>query len=575
MLIRNRLIHGSVTIADYLLGRLAEIGVRHMFGVPGDFNLWFLEQTIKNSDIRFVGCCNELNAAYAADGYARLAGISALATTYGVGELASLAGIAGAYAERVPMVCITGAPPVHAMRERALLHHTLADGNFDHTLVCLREFTVAHTRIDPPTAGSEIDRVLRSCWLERRPVYIQLPSDIAGVLISPSKQPLDLDSPHSDPRQLRRAVRRIAQRLARADRPAMLLDADADRFGWTEALLALAKAYGMPIAHLLPARGVVSDSHPLSIGTYRGAASTQAVRAAVEHSDCLFCVGTRFTDVATGLFTHRVDPAAVIDLQPFGVTLDGEFFSAVTAAELLEGLLHESHDPVVRSRQPLPRAVKPPASTTRGELTQAVFWRHIQQFLQPRDVLVADTGTSYFASANLTLPPDAAFVAQPIWASLGYALPAALGTCLATSGRRQLVFLGDGALQMTVQELSTILRLELKPIIFLVNNDGYTIERLIFGPHTSYNDLAPWHYGQLPAALDRQKRALVHSARTEAELEIALHATSDASKLHLVELVLAQLDAPEGLVRFAQRAAEFDFPQTRHEDDADATEASH
>jgi indolepyruvate decarboxylase len=373
MLTKNRSIHGSVTIADYLLTRLAEIGVRHMFGVPGDFNLWFLEQTIRNSDIRFVGCCNELNAAYAADGCARLAGVSALATTYGVGELASLAGIAGAYAERVPMVCITGGPPMHAMRERALLHHTMADGNFDHTLVCLREFTVAHTRIDPPTACSEIDRVLRSCWLERRPVYIQLPSDIAGVWIPAIRKPLDLDPPRSDPRHLLRAICRISERLAQAHRPAILLDSDADRFGWTEVLVALAEARGMPIAHLLPARGIVSDSHPLSIGTYRGEASAPVVRTAVEDSDCLLCVGTRFTDVATGLFTHRIRPEAVIDLQPFGVKLDGEFVSAVTAAELLKGLLDNTHKSTAPSLRIIPRAPTPPAPTTQGTLTQAMF----------------------------------------------------------------------------------------------------------------------------------------------------------------------------------------------------------
>jgi indolepyruvate decarboxylase len=539
-----------------------------MFGVPGDFNLWFLEHTIQHSDIRFVGCCNELNAAYAADGYARLAGISALITTYGVGELASLAGIAGAYAERVPMVCITGAPPVHATREHALLHHTMADGNFDNTLACFREFTVAHTRIDPPTARSEIDRVLRTCWLEKRPVYLQLPSDVGGVWIPPAAGPLELDPPRSDPRQLRRAIHQISERFARAQRPAILLDADADRFGWAETLVALAEARGVPIAHLLPARGVVSDSHPLSIGTYRGAASAQAVRAAVEDSDCLFCVGTRFTDVATGLFTHRIRPEAVIDLQPFDVKLDGEFFSAVTAVELLKGLLRRARESAAPSSKVTPRAANPVAPTTQGALTQAVFWRQIQRYLEPRDVVVTDTGTSYFASANLMLPEGTAFIAQPVWASLGYALPAALGTGLAASERRQLIFLGDGAFQMTVQELSTILRLELKPIIFLINNDGYTIERLIFGPHSSYNDLSPWHYGHIPAALDKQERAVVHSVRTEAELQAALHAARDASRLHFIELVLAQLDAPEALVRFARRAAEFDFPQICAEDEA-------
>ena len=142
----------SVSIGQYLLARLSELGVQHMFGVPGDFNLWFLERAISEGAINFVGCCNELNAAYAADGNARLSGISALATTYGVGELAALSGVAGAYAERVPIVCITGAPPLSAMREGALLHHTLADGNYDNMLNCYREFTVAQARIEPANA---------------------------------------------------------------------------------------------------------------------------------------------------------------------------------------------------------------------------------------------------------------------------------------------------------------------------------------------------------------------------------------------------------------------------------------
>ena len=148
----------SISIGEYLLTGLSEMRVHHMFGVPGDFNLWFLEQTVRNSSINFVGCCNELNAAYAADGCSRLAGISALATTYGVGELASLSGVAGAYAERVPIVCIPGAPPLPSIQQRALLHHTLSDGNYENMLNCYREFTVAQARIEPANARQEIDR---------------------------------------------------------------------------------------------------------------------------------------------------------------------------------------------------------------------------------------------------------------------------------------------------------------------------------------------------------------------------------------------------------------------------------
>jgi indolepyruvate decarboxylase len=551
----------SITIADYLLTRLAELGVRHMFGVPGDFNLWFLEQTVENRDITFVGCCNELNAAYAADGCARVAGVAALATTYGVGELASLAGVAGAYAERVPIVCITGAPPAHAMRERALLHHTMADGNFDNTMNCYREFTVAHTRIEPATARREIDRVLQTCWQERRPVHLQLPSDVGGLRTEPITRPLELNLPCSDPRQLARATAKIAECLSRAHRPAILLDADVDRFGLIDPIIALAEANSIPVAHLIPAKGVISDTHTLSIGMYRGAASSPAVRAAVEDSDCLLCFGTRFTDVATGFFTHELNPKAVIELHPFSVKLRGESFTAVLAAELLSGLLAVTHRVSAPSARPLPHPSDAKDFAMDGALTQGIFWRQIQKYLQQRDVMVIDTGTCFFSAANLSLPEQVSFVAQPIWGALGYALPAVVGTCLAAPDRRQLVFLGDGALQMSAQELSTILRLDLKPVIFLLNNDGYTIERLIYGAKSSYNDISPWRYGEIPAVFDANGRAVVHLVRSSAELQTALREASDASKLHFIELVLSRMDAPETLVRFAKRAAAFDFPQ--------------
>ena len=172
-----------ISVGDFLLKRLAELGARYLFGVPGDYNLWFLEQVERSNRIEFVGCCNELNAAYAADGSARLGGVSALVTTYGVGELSAIAGVAGAYAERVPIVCIIGAPPLGAIEERAFVHHTLGDGNFVNMLSSHRDFSVAQTRIEPANARWEIDRVLRSCWIEKRPVYLQLPSDVPAMTI--------------------------------------------------------------------------------------------------------------------------------------------------------------------------------------------------------------------------------------------------------------------------------------------------------------------------------------------------------------------------------------------------------
>jgi indolepyruvate decarboxylase len=555
----------TATIGDYLLSRFSEIGIRHIFGVPGDFNLWFLEQAKKAGQIAFVGCCNELNAAYAADGYSRLTGISALATTYGVGELAAISGVAGAYSEHVPVVCVTGAPPMSAIEKRALLHHTMADGNYTNMLNCYKEFTVAQARLTPSNARTEIDRVLRACWIEKRPVYLQLPSDVAGVITRPPSQPLDLDPALSDPQQLECAISLLSRRLAKATAPAILIDADADRFDLVELVLLLAQASTIPVAHLISAKGSISYGHPQSIGIYRGAGSAPEVRQAIEGSDCLICLATRFTDIASGLFSHRIDAGAVIDLGPFTLSIDGIFFNAVNAAELLSGLL-ASPPRTMCNVSVRPENLIRAAGIGEDSLTQVSFWRQVQDFLQSGDVLVTDTGTPFFGTAGLVLPEGASFVAQPIWAALGYALPAILGTTLAAPDRRHLLFLGDGAMQMTVQELSTILRLQLKPIIFLINNDGYTIERLILGQDSGYNDINPWRYGQLPIVLDCNNRTAVYLVKSNDELQAALVAAGDASIPHLIEVAFPRMDVPEPLARFARRAAEFDFSQLREEE---------
>jgi len=532
-----------------------------MFGVPGDFNLWFLERAAPVGQVEFVGCCNELNAACAADGYARLNGIAALATTYGVGELAALSGVAGAYAERVPVVCITGAPPLSAMKNGALLHHSLADGNFDNMLACYKEFTVAQTRIEPKTAALEIDRVLRACWLEKRPVYIQLPSDLIACEIADIEAPLELDLPADSAAHLARAIASIAARLARAERPAFLLDADADRFGLTDLIIRLAEANDIPIVSLAPARGHVPDAHPLSLGTYRGAASIPTVKEAVETSDCLLCIGARLTDLSTGLFTQNFDKAFIVDVQPTMVMVGDVSYDRVSSRALLMGLLEAA--PRRRQSAPHLRSIAAPARPPQasGSLTQATFWSFIQGLLQPGDVLLADAGTSLFGAAALTLPRDTTFISQPIWGSIGYTLPAVLGSCLAAPDRRHLLFIGDGAFQMTAQELSTILRLDLKPIIFLVNNDGYTIERLIAGPESAYNDIQPWRYSQMPAVFAPAKPALVRVAKTQEQLADAVAAAAGANSATFIEVLLPRMDAPGDLAKFARRAAEFDFPQ--------------
>jgi indolepyruvate decarboxylase len=569
----------TFTIADYLLARLRELGVRHIFGVPGDFNLWFMERIQDADEIEYVGCCNELNASYAADGAAHLAGTSALVTTYGVGELAALAGVAGSYAERVSVVCITGTPPLYSMRQRALVHHTLADGDYSNMMRCFREFTVAQALIEPMTAREEIDRALRLCHLEKRPVYLQLPSDVAGVPTSPVVKRLDLRFPSSEPGSLRRAVEAVTQQLMASCAPAILVDADVDRFGLAGLVERVAEKHSLPIAYVAPAKGVISSTHPRLVGMYRGAGSSAEVRKTVEGSDCLVCIGVRFTDVATGLFTHNLMPGAQIHLHSFSVSLQDETIEAVSPHGLLRAVL--DHPPLraaMRNQHnghtAIEKQISLPGESEKSlegaTLTQSLFWQGFEDFIKPGDVIVADTGTSYFSASNLTLPPDVSFIGQPIWGALGFGLPAILGTAVSEPGRRQILVLGDGGLQMSVQELSTILRLGLKPIIFLLNNDGYTIERLIFGADSRYNDIHPWRYGKIPAALNDGERTVFHQVTTVAELEKALLSSSSVREAHLIEVILPRMDAPASLVRFGRRVREFDFPQIKHEQlDAD------
>ncbi|WP_460418191.1 alpha-keto acid decarboxylase family protein [Pseudomonas sp. microsymbiont 2] len=550
----------DMTIGDFLLRRLQEFGIRHLFGVPGDYNLTLLEQVEVMPDLRFIGNCNELNAAYAADGYARAQGFGAVLTTYGVGDLSALNGIAGAYAERVPVVMISGMPPLHAIIDRALMHHTLADGNYDNIMVAVRQFTVAQARITVENAAQEIDRVLQTCYRERRPVYLQLPSDLAYLHIEVPDTPLQLSEARSEPGQLQHVVAQLRDRLAKASRPVVLVDIDVERFGLTEQVLELIERLELPFANLPPAKAMLPESHHLWLGTYAGAGSAPAVREAIEQADCVLSIGARFADVSTALFSQKFQDGALIQLQPYAASMAKVHYNAVSMRQVLETLVQQP--PVM---QAAPRQVPPfsgPAAyqaQPERPLSQLRFWQRIANLIRGDELIIAESGTSSAGLNGLRMPRGVTYLTQPIWGSIGYTLPALLGSLLAQPQRRQMLFIGDGSLQMTVQELSTILAHDLKPIIFLINNDGYTIERLILGEHSSYNDINPWRYAQLPKVLDTRDRARHFTVHTEDQLEVTLIEAEACDSLVFIEVVMERMDAPESLKRFARLFAEFDY----------------
>ncbi|WP_435220597.1 alpha-keto acid decarboxylase family protein [Streptomyces sp. Tue6028] len=549
---------GDYAVGDYLLARLAEIGVRHLFGVPGDYNMGFLDHVIDHDQISWVGNANELNAAYAADGYARVSGAGALVTTYGVGELSAINGIAGAYAEYVPVIHIVGAPSTAAQKAGALLHHTLGDGDYRHFLRAHAEVTAAQAYLSAGHAIAEIDRVLATSQRERRPGYLVLPTDVAASPAEPPAGPLTAPVPEASARVLARFTDAARTMLAEAGTLGVLADFLVDRFGVRAELAELVAAGQIPNATLSMGKGVLDESAPTFVGTYSGAASTKRVHAAVEQADVLLSVGVRFSDSTTGC-SHRTDPERTIDVQPFATYVGDRVFAPLPMRDAVRALTAV----VAASGRSWARPDLPPvpasdladdaASDSTASLRQAQLWPAIQGFLQPGDIVLADLGTSLFGAQAMRLPTGATFIGQPLWASIGYTLPATLGAQLAAPGRRTILLIGDGSAQVTAQELGTLLQEGCKPIVLLINNGRYTIENALHGGERRYNDLPQWNWTLLPAAMGGES-ATTMRASTPAELSTALARAADPADLMLLETVVPTSDLPDVLLRATEHS---------------------
>lgn len=543
-------------IGDFLLRRLEEAGVRHVFGVPGDYNLELLQQLEDRRSPEWVGNCNELNAAYAADGYARVNGLGALVVTDGVGALSAMNGIAGAYCEHVPVICVCGSIPQRAVDRGWRMHHTMADGSQDRFYRAFAEVTAAQAKLTPQNAVAEIDRLILTAWHQKLPVYMELPSDIGYVEVEVPETPLMLAYPTSDEKQLTRCCEKIVALLEEASSPALLVDIDADRFGVAGLVAALADHMQLPVATLRGSKGIFCEQSALFAGAYAGDCSSPAARQVVERSDCLLTIGYRRVDSTSGTFTDAI-PGDAIHLRSRSVIMEGETFEDVFLGELLSRLVGET---VARARRLCPMVESREAGAfvlSQCPLSQREYWQAIQRFLRPDDLLVAESGTSSAGVGGLRLPCRATFVTQAVWGSIGYSLGCLLGTLLAAPHRRQILFIGDGSFQLTAQELSTIVRRGLKPYIFLINNRGYTIERTIIGRTAKYNDIANWRYTEFAKSLSRTQEIETFRVHDSEELDAVL--SSKHRSMVFVEVVMDPMDAPVGLIRGMRAIANLDY----------------
>jgi indolepyruvate decarboxylase len=552
-------------IGDFLLRRLKEAGVRHLFGVPGDYNLELLQQLQDTGTLKWIGTCSEMNASYAADGYARLNGLGALLVTNGVGPLSAINGVGGSYSEHVPVICIAGSIPLRSIERGLGMHHTMADGSYDHFLDAYAHVTAACTRLTPRNATMEIDRLILTAWREKRPVYMELPSDIAYLDIEVPTGPLTLNDPPSDPERLRSCIAAIAGRLSLARAPAILVDSDAGRFGVASESMELAEKIQASVAVMITAKGVIDESFAHYLGIYSGKPSEPHVREAIEASDCLLAIAYNPLEVTTGDFSASL-PTNTIHARAHSVDVGDDNYQAVTLKEVLQGLI----DAVPRVTNRAPRQVAAAVAAAHGhsddsaKLTQAAYWQAMQGYLQEGDVLFVDNGTA-FTLFGLKFPPKCTLVGSVNWGSIGYSVGALLGALTAAPERRHILFVGDGSFQVTAQELSTILRHDHKPVIFLINNGGYTIERGYLGKDEPYNDIANWSYSDLPKVFRRDTSARSFVVKTVKDLQAALSAPNDT--LIFVESIMDRYDALAPVINSSNKGADLDYgprgPQNR------------
>lgn len=539
---------GRTTIGAYLLDRLHDLGVGHIFGVPGDFVLGFMTD-IEASPIELINTCDEQGAGFAADAYARLTGLGAVCVTYGVGGL-KLANTTGqAYAERVPVVVISGAPSMAERRRNPLIHHKVR--SYDTQFRVFQQLTVGATVLDDPEdACREIDRVLRLCKRHSRPVYIELPRDMVDAE-APIESHLIDDHVLSDERVLAAALAEAKAWIDRADRPVIFFGVELYRFGLQDAVRQLVERSGIPAAVTLLDKGAIEEDSPLFLGVYAGALGREDVRRYVENSDCLIMLGTLLTDINLGIATAKIDPARCIHVTRDRLAIGLHTYEHVRLDDFINGL----HDCGIRRRESrdFPHAAVPkPVAVGVAERDEKITVEHVfsrlRSYLTDEMIVIADPGDALFASIDLPVQEARAFLSPAFYASLGFAVPGAIGAQCARPEDRPLVLVGDGAFQMTGMELSTCAKFGLDPIVIVLNNDGYTTERLIIDG--GFNDIQEWNFSALPEVIQSGRSWLV---RTRGEFEDALEAAKVRDgRFALIDVRLDKLDFSPALKRLGQ-----------------------
>ena len=532
-------------LGQFLFEYLYRRGVRHSFGIPGDFALptftW-----LEKSKIRNVTMTHEPAAGFAADAYSRINGIGLVCVTYCVGGLNVLNAIAGAYAEKSPVVVVSGAPGRKDREKDPLLHHKVK--TFETQRRIYDEVTVASTvLLDEQRAASEIVRCVEACLRHKRPVYLEIPHDIVDRDIPITGLPLATPG-RSDPHTLQAALQETLSLVRTAKKPVILAGVELARYRMARLVVRMAEGMNIPFAADLLSKSAVPENHPLYLGVYGGAMSSdEHVRKYVESADLVLMLGTFITDMSMGFYTAKLDRRSTVLATSERTSVQYHRYDSIQFRDFLQSLASANIKPK-QFKHPNPHALPKPLKN--GErsraLTMVDVFRILSLHLDEHCCVISDIGDSIFGAVGIRTARQAQFIAPAYYMSMGFAVPASIGVAMATPSLRPYVLVGDGAFQMTGAEVSTAVRLGLNPIIIVLNNDGYGTMRKI--REGCFNTITQWNYSKI---CDLVGGGQGITASTNGQFDDALSLAQKLDRVHVIELTISRDDASQQLSRIA------------------------
>lgn len=538
------------TLGQFLFDYIHSKGVDHAFGIPGDFALPTF-RWLDRSPIDLITMTHEPSVGFAADGYARVHGLGLAVVTYCVGGLNMLNSIACAYAEKSPVIVVSGGPSPNDRRNDPLIHHKVR--TFDTQRRIFEEVTCANTILtDPDTAANEVVRVVNEVIRQCRPGYIEVPYDLVDM---PVKPPVLRNEPpeESDPELLDACLREAEDFISRAKKPVILAGVELHRHGLTDLASDIAKKYNIPVAADLLSKSVIRETNPLYMGVYSGGFSEEKVREYIDDSDCVIMLGTFMTDIFLGMNTAKIERKNSILATTEKMRVGLHSYEAVQLKDFLDGLANLRMQP--RKEFVNPNPAQEPEPLTKQErddpITIESFFRVLSPHVREGNSLVCDTGDALLGAMGIRTANRRNFLSDAYYLSMGFSIPAGIGAMAADPESRAFIITGDGAFQMTGMELSTVAKYKMAPVVCILNNDGYGTQRHILdGP---FNEINMWDYAKVPELIRYGKGVRV---KTKGELDDALTEAENADTMMLIEVIVPREDCSDALRRLGEGLGE-------------------